>query len=112
MKISYNWLKEHLPLSLPAQEVAEHLSKLGIEVAALERRGPAFSGVVTAEVLEKTKHPNADRLSLCTVFDGAQKLTIVCGAPNVAAGQKVALARLERRPARRPRDRQEPRSAA
>ena len=94
MKISYSWLKEHLPLELSAQELAGHFPKLGFEVASLEHRGPAFTGVVAAEVLAVGKHPNADRLSLCAVFDGKEKLSVVCGAKNVAAGQKVALARL------------------
>lgn len=94
MKASYSWLKEHIALELPAKDLAEHLLRLGFEVVAIEKRGPDFSGVVTAQVLEVSKHPNADRLNLCVVDDGAQKLSIVCGAPNVAAGQKVALARI------------------
>ncbi|MBI3554322.1 MAG: phenylalanine--tRNA ligase subunit beta [Elusimicrobia bacterium] len=92
MKISYNWLKEHIDPGISATDLAPHLLQLGFEVSSLERRGPAFSGVVTAQILEIGKHPNADRLSLCTVTDGSRKLSIVCGAKNIAVGQKVPLA--------------------
>jgi phenylalanyl-tRNA synthetase beta chain len=94
MRISYNWLKERLPLTVPAQELCAHLLNLGFEVSSLEKRGPAFTGVVTAQVVSREKHPNADKLSVCVVDDGTKKWTVVCGAPNVAAGQKVALARV------------------
>lgn len=94
MRISYSWLQEHLPLRVPAKDLAAHLLQLGFEVSAHERRGPGFSGVVAGEVLDVAKHPNADRLFLCTVFDGTQKVSIICGAKNVAVGQKVPLARL------------------
>src|SRR5579885_2912561 len=78
MKISYSWLKEHIALELSAKDLSDHLLRLGFEVVAIEKLGPAFSGVVTAQVLEVSKHPNADRLNLCVVDDGAQKLSIVC----------------------------------
>ena len=94
MRISYNWLKEHLPLSVPARDLAPHLLALGFEVSSIERRGPAFSGVKAAQILAIERHPNADRLSLCTVDAGEAKLAIVCGAKNIAVGQKVPLARI------------------
>jgi phenylalanyl-tRNA synthetase beta chain len=94
MKVSYNWLKEYLPLDLQAQDLAERLLQLGFEVASLSKLGPAFSGVVTGHVLTVEKHPNADRLSLCVVEVGSEKYSVVCGAKNVAAGQKIALARV------------------
>jgi phenylalanyl-tRNA synthetase beta chain len=94
MRISYSWLKEYLPLDLPARDLAARLPQLGFEVAALEARGPAFTGVVVGHVLSKEKHPNADRLSLCVVETGSEKHSVVCGAPNVAAGQKVPLAKV------------------
>ncbi|MCM2303493.1 MAG: phenylalanine--tRNA ligase subunit beta [Elusimicrobia bacterium] len=93
MKVSYNWLKEHLPLELSATELAGHLLKIGFEVAGHERLGPTFTGVVVGKVVSKDKHPNADKLSVCVVDDGAVKRTVVCGAPNVDAGQTVAYAR-------------------
>ncbi|MDD5657810.1 MAG: phenylalanine--tRNA ligase subunit beta [Elusimicrobia bacterium] len=94
MKASYNWLKEFVDLRLTAEDLAERLLQLGFEVAAIEARGPAFSGVVTGHVLSVEKHPNADRLSLCVVEAGGEKHSVVCGAKNVAAGQKVPLARV------------------
>src|SRR3989338_3684904 len=93
MKVSYNWLKEHLPLELSATELSAHLLKIGFEVAGHERLGPTFTGVVVGKVVSKDKHPNADKLSVCVVDDGAVKRTVVCGAPNVDAGQTVAYAR-------------------
>ncbi len=93
MKVSYNWLKEHLPLELSAAELGTHLLKIGFEVAGFERLGPTFSGVVVGKVVSREKHPNADKLSVCIVDDGAVKRTVVCGAPNVDAGQTVAYAR-------------------
>jgi len=93
MIVSYNWLKEHLPLELSATELSAHLLKIGFEVAGHERLGPTFTGVVVGKVVSKDKHPNADKLSVCVVDDGATKRTVVCGAPNVDAGQTVAYAR-------------------
>lgn len=94
MKISYNWLKEHLPLELPAAELAAQLSRLGFEVAGIARLGPDFTGVVAAKVASRRKHPNADKLSVCLVDDGSRTWNVVCGAPNVAEGQTVAFARV------------------
>ena len=94
MKVSYNWLKEHLPLELSATELGTHLLRLGFEVAGHQRLGPTFTGVVVAKVVSREKHPNADKLSICIVDDGAAKWNVVCGAPNVDAGQTVAYARI------------------
>ncbi|MBI2362817.1 MAG: phenylalanine--tRNA ligase subunit beta, partial [Elusimicrobia bacterium] len=94
MKVSYAWLKELLPgLTLTPEALSERLLNLGLEVSAIERTGPAFSGVVIGAVVAKDKHPNADRLSVCTVSDGTASFPVVCGAPNVAAGQRVAFAK-------------------
>ena len=94
MKVSYNWLKEHLPLELSASELGAHLLRIGFEVSGYERLGPTFTGVVIAKVVSREKHPNADKLSICVVDDGAAKWNVVCGAPNVDAGQTVAYARI------------------
>lgn len=96
MKISYNWLKTYLGINLPPEKVAEILTNTGLEVEGLEEfeslKG-ALEGIVVGEVVECSKHPNADRLSVTKVnVGGGQFLPIVCGAPNVAAGQKVAIA--------------------
>ncbi len=96
MKISYNWLKRYLTCELSPRVMAELLTESGLEVEALEKvetvRG-GLKGVVVGEVLTCEKHPDADHLSLTTVNIGnGQILPIVCGAPNVAAGQKVLVA--------------------
>src|SRR5580698_5217583 len=94
MKVLYSWLKDFVPLEIPPQEAANLLARLGFEIADIHYFGGKLAGVVTAEVREKAKHPNADRLSLCKVWDGQTEFSVVCGAPNVEAGQKVAFARV------------------
>ncbi len=96
MKISYNWLKQYIPVDLPAGQVSDILTNIGLEVEGLETfqsvKG-GLEGVVIGEVLTCEKHPNADKLTVTTVDIGAgEPLQIVCGAPNVAAGQKVPVA--------------------
>lgn len=93
MKISYSWLKEFVKLPIGAEDLANRLLLLGFEVSAMERRGSGFSGVIVTQILEISKHPNADRLSLCKVTDGVSEQVIVCGAKNISVGQKVPLAR-------------------
>ncbi|MEX0770602.1 MAG: phenylalanine--tRNA ligase subunit beta, partial [Balneolaceae bacterium] len=93
MKISYNWLKEYLDIPLPPEETAEKLSFAGLEVEELESFGSSYDGFVVGEVLEVKIHPNADQLYLCQVkLDDKKEVQIVCGADNVAAGQKVPVA--------------------
>lgn len=94
MKISSNWLKEHLDHGLSAEQLSAQLLKLGFEIAGVQRLGPQFTGVVVGKVLSKDKHPNADKLAVCVVDDGAKRWNVVCGAPNVAAGQTIAFARI------------------
>ena len=94
MKISSNWLKEHIDLGLSVSELSAALLKLGFEIAGVSHLGPTFTGVVVAKVLAKDKHPNADKLAVCVVDDGAKQWNVVCGAPNVAAGQTIAFARI------------------
>lgn len=96
MKISYNWLKNYIDIDLPAEEAARYLTGCGLEVEGVEPfesvKG-GLKGVVIGEVLTCMKHPNSDHLSLTTVDIGQpEPLKIVCGASNVAAGQKVAVA--------------------
>ncbi|MFZ7107396.1 MAG: phenylalanine--tRNA ligase subunit beta [Bacteroidota bacterium] len=96
MKISYNWLKSYLNIDLPADTVARHLTFCGLEVEGVETvesvKG-GLRGLVVGEVKTCVRHPNADKLSLTTVDVGGETpLSIVCGAPNVAAGQKVIVA--------------------
>lgn len=92
MKISYNWLKTYIDTELPAGEAAEKLTLLGLEVDAVEKSGPDLEGMVAGTVLEVNEHPDADRLRLCRVDLGGKEVQIVCGAPNVAPKQRVAVA--------------------
>ena len=96
MKISLNWLKDYIRLDLSPERITEILTDTGLEVEGVEKvetiKG-GLEGVVVGEVLSKEKHPDADRLSVTTVnVGGEDALQIVCGAPNVAAGQKVLVA--------------------
>lgn len=96
MKISYNWLKTLIKTDLTPQQMDEHLTSSGLEVEGIETfesiKG-GLKGIVVGEVVEKEKHPDADKLSLTKVnVGGPELLSIVCGAPNVAAGQKVLVA--------------------
>jgi len=92
MKFSENWLRTFIATPLTSQELADALTMGGIEVEAMERAAPAFDRVVVAEVLDVQKHPDADRLMVCSVNAGAAPLQVVCGAPNVRAGIRVPLA--------------------
>jgi phenylalanyl-tRNA synthetase beta chain len=96
MNISYNWLKQFLHLDWPSKKTAELLTDLGLEVegiSAYESLPGGLKGVVVGQVMECKKHPNADKLKLTLVDIGQNEpLQIVCGAPNVAAGQKVPVA--------------------
>jgi phenylalanyl-tRNA synthetase beta chain len=96
MKISYNWIKDYLNIDLDPHKVAEILTGIGLEIEGTEEwesvKG-GLAGVVIGEVLTCKKHPDADKLSVTTVNIGSgEPLRIVCGAPNVAAGQKVPVA--------------------
>ncbi len=96
MKISYQWLKRYLPVTCPPEELSGILTSIGLEVEGLERfetiRG-GLDGMVIGQVLTCEKHPDSDHLSKTTVDIGNDiVLPIVCGAPNVAAGQKVVVA--------------------
>lgn len=96
MVVSYKWLLEYLPVELPVEELSEILTSIGLEVEALEPAEAikgSLKGLVIGEVLTCEKHPNADKLKITTVnIGGDEPLNIVCGAPNVAAGQKVVVA--------------------
>lgn len=91
MKITYNWLKQYVDYDGTPEELAEHLTILGLEVESLDRVGGGFDGVVVAEVVTRDPHPDADRLSVCRVKDGEGERQIVCGASNFKAGDKVPL---------------------
>lgn len=103
MKISYNWLVEYLPIDEPTlkitgnpQKIAEILTSVGLEVESLDRYEQVkngLEGLIVGEVITCEKHPQADKLKIATVNNGnGETLQVVCGAPNVEAGQKVVLA--------------------
>ena len=89
MKITYNWIKEYIDFAWDHAELVDRLTMTGLERETVEDLGSKYRGVVVGEVLECVKHPNADRLKVCKVDIGSAALTIVCGAPNAAAGKKV-----------------------
>lgn len=95
MFVSYRWLQEYVDLSgVKAEELADKVTKSGIEVEGVENLNKGVSGVVIGHVVERERHPNADKLSRCQVDLGDETVQIVCGAPNVAQGQKVAVAKV------------------
>jgi phenylalanyl-tRNA synthetase beta chain len=93
MRVPVAWLREYCDPGTPAEEIADALTMAGIKVERLHRVGVGDpSEFVVGEVLSADAHPDADRLTVCSVKTGTQTHTIVCGAPNVAAGQRVAVA--------------------
>ncbi len=97
MRISLNWLKEYIPgLEINTEESLKELHdkmiSSGLDIESIENEGEIYRNFVVGEVIERQKHPNADKLSLCKVNAGGDILSIVCGAPNVEAGQKVCVA--------------------
>src|ERR1700744_427764 len=93
MKFTLSWLKEHLNTDADAATIAEKLTAIGLEVESVTDPGAGLKDFIVGEVVTAEKHPNADKLRLCTVNDGKDSLQIVCGAPNARAGIKVVLAR-------------------
>ena len=94
MKVSLKWLRDYVPVSLEPKELAHKLTMAGIEVGDVEEVGQPWEGVCVGTVRKVNKHPNADRLSLCTVDLPDETFEVICGAPNVAAGQNIAFARV------------------
>ncbi|ETY74490.1 phenylalanine--tRNA ligase subunit beta [Lactiplantibacillus fabifermentans] len=93
MKISYAWLRDYLKLDLPADELAEKIERTAVEVDGVIRPSEGLKKVVVGDVLECVEHPDSDHLHICQVDVGEEDpIQIVCGAPNVAAGEKVIVA--------------------
>ncbi len=95
MTISYKWLKDYVKTDLSAEEVARILTQIGLEVEGFitkEAVPGSLEGLVVAQVLECENHPDSDHLHITKVDTGKEQLQVVCGAPNVAAGEKVVLA--------------------
>jgi len=95
MKVSLNWLKNYIDISnYSPLDLKNILTNSGLEVEAIEEIGKSLEGFVVGEVVSKEKHPNADKLSVCKVNDGKEIHQVICGAPNVEAGQKIVFAPL------------------
>jgi len=93
MKISLNWLKNYIDISnFSVLDIKNLLTNAGLEVESIEEVGKSLQGFVVGEVVSKEKHPNADKLSVCKVNDGKEIHQVICGAPNVEAGQKIVFA--------------------
>ena len=93
MKVSLEWLREWCDWEGTAQQVADLFTRSGTEVISIRSTGSQVSGVVTAKILDKKPHPNADRLTVCQVDDGSGPRQVVCGAKNHNAGDIVPLAK-------------------
>jgi len=93
MKFTLSWLKDHLETNAGAQTIADTLTRIGLEVEAVEDRGVALKDFIVGAVVSAEKHPNADRLKLCIVDTGSEKVQVVCGAPNAHAGMKGVFAK-------------------
>ena len=89
MKISYSWIKDFLDINLTIDEIAETLTMLGLE-AEISTNFDELKEIIVGEIQAIKKHPNADRLNICKVFDGVNTLSVVCGANNVSKGIKIA----------------------
>jgi len=93
MKFSVNWLREFVDLPESPEEIADLLTRAGVETESIERRGAKIDKVIVSQIIASSRHPNADRLSVCEIDDGSEtKRQIVCGATNYKKGDKVPLA--------------------
>jgi phenylalanyl-tRNA synthetase beta chain len=94
MKVPLNWLKDYVDITLPLAELAERLTMAGFEVGELQTIGSNWESIVIGQITAVNPHPNADRLRLATVDLGTEQETVVCGAPNLNTGDKIAFARI------------------
>jgi phenylalanyl-tRNA synthetase beta chain len=94
VNVPESWVRAFCNPPIPGEALADRLTMAGIEVEAYEPFGPQFSGVVVGEILSVDRHSGADKLTVCVVSTGDEKLQVVCGAPNVRAGMKAPLARI------------------
>ena len=92
MKFTYAWLKEHLDTKASVDEIADMLTRIGLEVEEVFDLATALAPFRVAEVISAAKHPNADKLQVCEVDTGTERLQVVCGAPNARAGLKGVFA--------------------
>ena len=95
MKVTLNWLRDYAPVTLPPAELARRITMAGLEVKEFQSAYGGWENILVGQITNVQRHPNADRLTLVTVDLGTEQPTVVCGAPNVRAGDKVAFARVE-----------------
>jgi phenylalanyl-tRNA synthetase beta chain len=94
MKILYSWLNDFIENAPAPQDVAAKLNRIGLKVEGLHKTGASFSGVCVGQIMKIDKHPNADKLALVDVHDGSATMRVVCGAKNIAVGQKIPFAKV------------------
>ncbi|MEA3475299.1 MAG: phenylalanine--tRNA ligase subunit beta [Candidatus Cloacimonadota bacterium] len=95
MKISYNWLKEFIPIELPVKEFCQRLTMFGIEVEEITHLGDEYENIVVGKILSVKPHPNSNKLSVCILDVGEDKpISVICGAPNVKEGKYVPVAKV------------------
>ena len=94
MKFTWKWLLDHLETDKILSEILETLPKLGLEVASVVNLAEELKSFISVEIIDVKKHPNADKLNLCKVFDGKNTFNVVCGAPNVKLGMKSVFANI------------------
>lgn len=94
MKVSLNWLRDYVDITLPLADLTSKVTLAGIEVKGTQVIGGNWENIVVGQIVAVSHHPNADRLRLATVDLGADQLTVVCGAPNLNSGDKIAFAHL------------------
>jgi len=92
MKVSLDWLKQYVDVDLPVADIANRLTMAGSEVKGIQEIGSSWQGIVIGQITAVNPHPNADRLTLVTIDLGTRQETVVCGAPNVVTGARVAFA--------------------
>ena len=92
MKFTIDWLKEHLDTQATLNQIVEKLTMVGLEVEKVTDRAKGLETFVVGSVVEAKQHPNADRLRVCQVDTGTEKVELVCGAPNAKTGMKGAFA--------------------
>ncbi len=94
MKFTWKWLLDHLETDKNLSEILETLPKLGLEVASVVNLAEDLKSFISVEIIDVKKHPNADKLNVCKVFDGENTFKVVCGAPNVKLGMKSVFANI------------------
>lgn len=96
MKISLNWIKDYIPeLKYDSiEDLKKQMVKTGLDIESFDSESEKFENFIVAEVISTEKHPDADKLTICKVNTGSEQLDVICGAPNVAKGQKVCFARI------------------